>query len=153
MATSKIEFEFSHFYHGFDQQKFFDFLIDIEWYTQSDIMMGEISLEKPGKDHPYGLGAVRKITIDKINLIEDIVGFEPPRYMSYAVREGMPVKNYQGKFFIEPQGEGIRLRYIGSFDPKLFGTNWLFKYIFRSRMKTMVPIWEKGYRAYHNLSK
>jgi len=149
MEKSKIEFEFEHFYPDFDQVKFWEFLIDIDWYSQSDIMKGEITLLKEGKEHPVGLGAVRKIKIDKIELTEDIVAFDPPNHFCYVVREGgMPVKNYEGKFFLSEKGNGVHLKYQGSFDPKLFGTNWLFKYIFQSRMKTMVPIWEKGFQQY-----
>ncbi len=152
MAKSKVTFEFTHFYPGFEPQKFWDFHVDHEWYTKSDIMIGEISLLKEGQGHPSGLGALRKLTIGNIKLEEDIVGFDAPHYFSYAARPGgMPVKNYVGEFFFTSKNNGLELRYKGSFDPKPFGTNWLFKYIFNSRMRKMVPIWEKGYRAYHNI--
>ncbi len=152
MAKSKITFEFNHFFPEFEPQKFWDFHVDDVWYTQSDIMIGEIKLLKEGEGHPSGLGAVRKLTIRNINLVEDIVGFNAPNYFKYAVREGgMPVKNYEGEFFFKSKNNGLLLTYKGSFDPKLLGTNWLFKYIFRSRMKTMIPIWEKGYKAYYKL--
>jgi len=152
MAESKTTFEFTHFYPGFEPRKFWEFHVDHEWYTQSDIMIGEVALLKEGEGHPSGLGAVRKLTIGNIKLEEDIVGFEAPNYFSYAVRPGgMPVKNYVGEFFFESTDNGLLLTYKGSFSPKPFGTNWLFKYIFSSRMRKMVPIWEKGYKVYHKL--
>lgn len=151
MSKSRESFEFNHFYPEFKPHMFWDFHVDHEWYTKSDIMIGEIDLLKEGKDHSSGLGAVRKLTIGNIKLEEDIVAYDAPSYFSYAVREGgMPVKNYVEEFFFESKDNGLLLRYKGSFSPKPFGTNWLFKYIFRSRMQKMIPIWEKGYKAYHN---
>ncbi|WP_042506993.1 hypothetical protein [Algibacter lectus] len=73
MAKSKVTFEFTHFYPGFEPKKFWDFHVDHEWYTKSDIMIGEISLLKEGQGHPSGLGALRKLTIGNIKLEEDIV--------------------------------------------------------------------------------
>jgi len=149
------DFEFEHFYPDLEQQKFWDFLIDSEWYTQSDIMQGEVTLLTPGKDHPQGVGAVRTVKIGKtIDLIEKIEGFDPPRYFSYATQnggKGMPVKDYLGEFFLEPKDGGLHFRYRGSFKPTFFGSNWLVTALFRWRMKTMVPIWEKGYKSYHGI--
>ena len=42
MANSKlVSFEVSHFYPNLKPQKFWDFFVDHEWYSQSDIMQGE----------------------------------------------------------------------------------------------------------------
>lgn len=153
MAKSNlITFEITHFYPDFDQQKFWDFLVDQDWYNKSSIMPGEITIVKSGKGHLQGLGATRRIKIEKIEITEDIVGFEAPRYFSYAVHEGgMPVSEYRGEFFMEPHNGGLLFRYKGSFKPKALGINWLFKWLFRSRIKSMIPIWEKGYMAYHEI--
>lgn len=148
---TKFSFEVEHFYPNFDQQKFWDFFVDHEWYSQSDLMQGEIIVDKPGEDHPQGLGAVRRIVIGNINLTEDVVGFDAPRYFSYAVHHGgMPVNDYRGEFFLEPKDGGILWKYRGNFNPKYFGTGLFFKYFLRSRIKSMFPVWEKGYNAYHN---
>lgn len=155
MANSKlVSFEVSHFYPNLEPQKFWDFFVDHEWYTQSDIMQGEIILDKPGKDHPQGLGAVRRIIIgDSINLTEDIVGFDVPNYFCYAIRDGgMPINKYKGEIFNESKDGGLLLRYKGSFEPKYFGTGWFFKLFLSRRIKSHFPIWEKGYNAYHNIS-
>lgn len=150
---TKEIFEFSHYYTEFEQQKFWDFFVDHEWYTQSDIMPGKITLIDSEERQEQGVGTVRKIVIDKINLVEDIVGFDAPKYFSYVVRDdGMPVKGYRGEIFLEPQEKGLTLKYRGSFESKLFGTNWLFKYLFLSRMRKMAPVWAEGYKTYHNES-
>ena len=129
--------------------------MDHEWYSQSSIMPGQQTILTPGQDHPRGLGAVRKITIDKIELTEEILGFEAPGYFCYGVRDGgsgMPVKGYRGEFFMEPRENGMLFRYRGSFEPKLAGTNWLFISLFKWRMRTMVPVWQEGYNAYHGFT-
>lgn len=156
MANSnKSTFELIHFYPNIEQQKFWDFFIDNEWYSQSDIMPGELILEKPGKDYPQGLGAVRIVKVNEnINLTEDIVGYDAPRYFAYAPREGgMPVNEYKGEFFYESKDGGMIWKYKGSFVPKYFGTAWFFKWFLRKRMKTMLPVWEKGYKAYYQEKK
>ncbi|QIE58037.1 hypothetical protein G5B37_00175 [Rasiella rasia] len=154
MANSKlVSFELSHFYPIIELQKFWEFFVDHKWYSQSEIMAGEIVVLKEGKDHPQGLGAVRKILIGDINLTEDIVGFDPPNYFSYAVHEGgMPVNKYRGEFFYESKNGGMLWKYKGNFEPKHFGTGWFFKWFLKSRMKSQLPVWENGYNSYYKTS-
>lgn len=151
MAVSKqYSFEIEHFYDAIDTQKFWDFFVDHDWYSKSDIMPGEVIIDKSGEGHPQGLGAVRTLKIGDMQLTEDIVGFQSPNYFSYAVHEGgMPVNHYQGEFFFEPKDGGMLWKYRGHFDRKFFGTGLFFRYFLRSRMKGMIPVWEKAYHAYH----
>lgn len=152
--TKKVSFELTHFYPELEQQKFWEFFVDYEWYNQSDILPGKVFIEQAGKGHPQGLGAVRKLEIGNINLKEDIVGFEAPRYFKYAVHEGgMPVNQYSGEFFYEAKNGGMLWRYKGNFEPKYFGTGWFFKWFLKSRMKSMLPVWEKAYKAYYDVKK
>ncbi len=150
------EFEISHFYPNVDPQLFWDFLVDHQWQSKSSIMPGEVTIDKPGDGHPQGLGAVRRITIGNIDLTEDVVGFEPPRYIGYQVHEGgsgMPVRGYRGEMFLEAQVDGLVFRYRGTFETRLWGTGWLFKRLFRWRINKMIPIWAQGYEAYRREGK
>ncbi len=147
-------FEVTHLYPDFDQQKFWDFLVDHEWYSKSSLMPGEITLERPGEHHSHGVGAVRRIKIGSIDLVEDIVGSEAPGYLAYAVRDGgMPVNAYRGETFLEQRGDGLHLRYRGTFERKFFGTGWLATQLFRSRIQKMIPMWAAGYEAYHGVGR
>lgn len=142
-------FEVTHFYPGRDQQRFWDMLVDPQWHSQSDLMPGEITIEEPGEGSPSGLGAVRRIKIGRIDLVEDIVAFDPPGHLGYAVRDGgMPVNKYRGDFFLEPRGDGLQFRYEGSFETRFFGTGWILERVFRSRIEKMIPTWEKACELY-----
>ncbi|MBM7036882.1 hypothetical protein [Vibrio ulleungensis] len=150
--SKTYSFEINHLYNGIDAERFWTFLLDLDWYTQSDIMKGEMLLVEKGQKHPQGLGAIRRLTIDTIELTEKIVGFRPHEYFSYQVQpggKGMPVHNYTGEFYLIPHKDGMMFRYVGSYQQKYFGTGALLKWLFRSRIKTMLPIWEKGYHTYY----
>jgi len=131
-ATRKFHYGIDHFYPGLDRQKFWDLFVDYEAWSKSDILPSEISIVEPGEGHPMGKGAVRKVVFGSMIIIEDIVGFQPPGYFSYASRNGdMPVDEFLGELFLEQEQDGLRVRYKGSFNPKHFGMGWLFRIIFR----------------------
>lgn len=56
-----LSFEVIHEYPGFDQQKVWDFFVDYEWQSASDVMPAETILNKRGEGYPQGVGAVRTI--------------------------------------------------------------------------------------------
>lgn len=150
--TKKIHYELEHFYPGFDRQKFFDLFVNHEAWTESEFMPGKVSIIKPGKDHPLGLGAVRAVDSGRMIIEEDIVGFQSPEYFSYASRNGsMPVNDFVGELFLKEQKGGVLAKYKGSFNPKRFGTGWIFKYVFRSVHKSAFRDLEKAYKAYYNI--
>lgn len=131
-VTRKFHYGIDHFYPGFDRQKFWDLFVDYEAWSKSDILPSEISIVEPGEEHPMGKGAVRKVVSGSMIILEDIVGFQAPEYLSYASRNwDMPVNDFQGELFLEQEQDGLRARYKGSFNPKHFGTGWLFRIIFR----------------------
>ena len=130
--TRKIHYGIEHFYPGFDRQKFWDLFVDYEGWSKSDILPSEISIVTPGEGHPMGKGAVRKVVSGSMTIIEDIVGFQPPEYFSYASRNGaMPVNDFAGELFLEQRSDGLLARYKGGFNPKRFGTGWLLRIVFR----------------------
>lgn len=146
----KIHYELEHFYPNFDRQKFWDLFVDHEAWSKSKFLPGEITISKPGKDHPQGLGAVRTLVTGSMNIKEDIVGFRPPEYFGYNTHNGsLPVNDFGGELFFEKQKDGLLVRYKGSFNPKYFGTGWLFKYFLRSTQKSAFQLLGKAYTAYY----
>lgn len=149
--TKKIHYELEHFYPNVDRQKFWDLFVDHETWSKSEFLPGEIKIIKPGKDHPQGAGAVRSVVTESMNIIEDIVGFHPPEYFSYVTHNGsMPVNDFGGELFFEEQKDGLLVRYKGSFNPKYFGTGWIFKYFLRSAQKSVFQKLGKAYKAYYD---
>ncbi len=148
--TKKIHYELEYFYPNFDRQKFWDLFVDHEAWSKSDFLPGEIIIIKPGKDHPQGEGAIRSVVTGSLNIKEDIVGFHSPEYFSYATHNGsLPVDDFGGELFLEEQKDGLCARYKGSFNPKYFGTGWLFRYIFRAAQKSAFQNLGKAYQAYY----
>lgn len=146
--TRKKHYEIEHFYPGFDRQKFWDLFVDHEGWSRSDILPSEISIVKPGEGHPQGKGAVRKVVSGSMVILEDITGFQPPVYFSYASRNGaMPVNEFGGELFLEARPDGLLARYGGGFNPRYFGTGWLFRRIFRAVQKSAFRGLGKAYEA------
>lgn len=137
MSAKKIQYEIEHFYPGFNRQKFWDLFVDHEGWSASDLLPGEISIVEPGEGHIQGAGAVRCVVSGPMTIIEDIVGFEPPAYFSYASRNGsMPVNDFGGELFLEQREDGVLARYRGGFNPKDPGTGDRFRQVFRSAQES-----------------
>ena len=88
------------FYPGFDRRKFWEFFVDYEGWSKSDILAGEISIITPGEGHPMGKGAVRSVVSGSMTISEDVIAFQQPVYFAYASRNGvMPVNDFVGELF------------------------------------------------------
>jgi uncharacterized protein YndB with AHSA1/START domain len=87
------------------------------WPTWSPI--GSYELEKPGHEEKDGLGSVRifstRRTFQTARLREEVVEFEPPRRFRYAVRSGLPVRDYVGTVELEGTGGGTTIHWYSSF--------------------------------------
>lgn len=148
----KVHYAIEHFYPGFDRKKFWDVFFDVEAWSKSDVLPGEISIIKPGKDHPQGTGAVRCVTSGSMTIIEDIVEFRPPEYFRYATRNGsLPVNDFGGELILEDHDDGLLAKYQGGFNPKYSATGWLFKYIFRRAQKSAFKGLGEAYTARYRL--
>jgi uncharacterized protein YndB with AHSA1/START domain len=84
-------------------------------------------LERAAEDEPEGLGAIRVFRTGRYVLHEEIVELVPKRRFSYALRSGIPVRGYRADVDLEPEGEGTKIRWRTSFDPKVPGTGWLIR--------------------------
>lgn len=149
-TTKKIQYEFEYFFPSVDRQKLWDLFVDHEAWSKSDLLPGEITILKPGKDHPQGEGATRSVAAGSMNITEDIVGFRSPEYFSYATHNGaLPVNDFAGEMFFEQQGGGLLAKYKGGFNPKYFGTGWLFKIFLRSAQMSAFRKLGKAYKTYY----
>ena len=146
----KMNYELERFYPGFDRKNLWDLFVDPVAWTNSEFLGGEITILKPGKGHPQGLGAVRSLKSGRMTIVEDIVGFKPYEYFSYATHDGsLPVNDFGGQMFLKSENGGVLLRYKGGFNPKYFGTGWFFKRFLSSGQKSVLEGLEKAYKAYY----
>lgn len=146
--TKKYHYEVVTFYPNFDRQKYWDMFVDYEGWTQSDILSGEISILEPGEGHPMGKGAVRSVVSGSMTITEDITAFQPPAYFAYASRNGvMPVNDFVGELFLEQRADGVVVTYKAGFNPRYFGTGWLFRIVFRRAHVSFFSALGKAYEA------
>jgi len=57
-----------------------------------------------------GMGAIRKINVAGLTLLEEIVEFEPPRRMAYTIIKGLPVK-HRGTITLKEDTNGTLLEW------------------------------------------
>jgi hypothetical protein len=100
------------------------------WPTWSALESFE--LERADADGGEGVGARRvfhsktwgRATASR----EEIVELIPDRRFSYALLSGLPLRNYRADIDLEPTATGTTIRWHASFDPKVPGTGWFYRW-------------------------
>jgi hypothetical protein len=95
------------------------------WPTWSHFDSGE--LERPGDTTPFGLGAIRRMRAGRTTGREQVVRYDEPTHYSYALLEGLPVRDYRGDVTLEPVDGGTRITWRSTFRPKLPLTGWVWR--------------------------
>ena len=84
--------------------------------------LGASRLEREGKPHPNGTGALRALGPSLLPAREEVLAFEPPRRMTYRiVSGGLPMKDHLGEVTFEPDGAGTRLVWRCRFESRIPG--------------------------------
>jgi uncharacterized protein YndB with AHSA1/START domain len=78
-----------------------------------------------GAPVPDGVGAVRRFTSHGIGSTEEVVAYDPPHHLGYAIVKGFPVRHYRADVTCEPDGTGTAITWSASFDEKFPGTGHL----------------------------
>ena len=76
-------------------------IVDLSWVldVQKTVFLSEIK---------HGIGAIRKITFDDGNNIEEtIVGWNNGNYLSYIATSGLPLRAYHATISISPLGKKL----------------------------------------------
>ena len=80
---------------------------------------GKVSLAREGTPDKNGVGCVRAFE-SAMGLQEEVLEFEPPRRMVYAVaRGGFPIKDHRGEVRFEPHPRGTRLVWTVQFGSRI----------------------------------
>ena len=93
------------------------------WDALLDLVDG---YETPGDPAPHGPGAVKRFTLDDLELTEVTVSLEAPWRRVYHVTDGAPVGFYQGSTVIVPEGTGCILVWAALIDPLPDGASEAF---------------------------
>jgi len=59
------------------------------------------------------------------------------------------VLNFAGELFLEERKDRLLAKYKGDFNPKYFGTGWLFKRVFPRTQKSTFKDLGKAYEDYY----
>lgn len=89
--------------------------------------------ERPGQDHPHGVGAIRWFRLGRSTTVERIVHVDPPRRLAYTVVGGIPVRNYRAEVTLAPVAGGTRIHWAATWDPTVLGR------IVRRKLRTFYP--------------
>jgi uncharacterized protein YndB with AHSA1/START domain len=114
-------------------EKVFALLADgAGWSSWAGGMIVRSWWEREGTPAPGGVGAIRRLGLGRIGSSEEIVAYDPPKHMAYTLLSGMPVRDYRADVWVEPDGDGSRIRWAGSFMPTVPGTGAALGWFFRS---------------------
>lgn len=94
--------------------------------------MGKVELEREGKPHRDGTGAIRVIRNMGIRIREEVVSWEPESSMQYRVLSGIPLRQHQGRVeFTDVDGDKTRVVWSCQFTT-LTGFNGLARMVISS---------------------
>lgn len=85
-------------------------------------------LLQPGATERQGVGAIGLLYSGRNVMREEIVELQPDRRVSYALLEGMPLRDYRADVDLEPAGAGTAVRWHSRFEAP-FGTGWLYRLV------------------------
>jgi uncharacterized protein YndB with AHSA1/START domain len=117
-------------------KRVFDAPIETVWNRYTDHVswtewagLGKVALDREGNPPPNGVGCVRVIASGGVKVYEEVVGFEPPRRMTYRiVRGGLPLKDHLGEVTFEPDGDRTLVTWRCRFDSRIPGLGGVFRF-------------------------
>jgi uncharacterized protein YndB with AHSA1/START domain len=83
-----------------------------------------------------GTGEVRQFRNGRVTVREEIVERQPGRRLSYALLDGLPIRNYRADVDLadapdKADGALTLITWHTSFDPKVPGTGWIYRQALR----------------------
>src|SRR2546423_4539117 len=90
--------------------------------------LDSFELAEHGSGAPEGLNAVRVFRTGRSTSVERLVELIPGRRLSYALLEGLPLRDYRADIDLEPSNGGTMIRWHSTFEPKRRGTGWLYRF-------------------------
>jgi uncharacterized protein YndB with AHSA1/START domain len=79
-------------------------------------------LEREGGPERDGVGAIRKFTRYGMGSREEVLAFDPPTHLAYAILSGFPVRNYRADVTLSPDAGGTQIVWSATFDEKVPGS-------------------------------
>jgi uncharacterized protein YndB with AHSA1/START domain len=106
----------------------FDLLVDrSRWPQWAGAMIRWSTWEREGVPAPGGVGAIGQLGSPRLHTREEIIEYDRPRHLAYTILSGIPVRGYRADVSLTPDGDGTRIHWAGSFEPKVPGTGALLR--------------------------
>lgn len=113
-------------------EKVFAILADgAGWSKWAGPMVVRSWWEREGDPAPGGVGAIRRLGMEKVGSREEIVEYDPPHHLAYTILAGLPVRDYRADVRITPEGGGSAIDWSGVFVPTVAGTGPLLRAFLR----------------------
>lgn len=74
-----------------------------------------------------GVNEIRRFKTGRVTVREEIVEREPERGLSYALLDGLAVRDYRADIDLTPEGDGTAVRWHTTFHAKYPGAGWIYR--------------------------
>ena len=88
-----------------------------------------------GAPSAEGVGAVRRFTRYGMGSREEVLAWDPPTHLAYAILSGFPVRNYRADVTLSPDTGGTRILWTATFDERVPGTARLTASVLRRMIR------------------
>lgn len=85
------------------------------------------ALEREGWPAPNGVGAERVMHGPKLNVREQVIGWDPLRSLDYRLMKGAPISCHQGRVELKPVAGGTELTWSIRYRAKIPGTSGIVR--------------------------
>ncbi|HWD04798.1 MAG TPA: SRPBCC family protein [Amycolatopsis sp.] len=89
--------------------------------------LGSFELARTGREESEGLGALRVFRTGRTRSCEEVIALEPDRRFGYALRSGLPLRDYRAYVDLTPAGDGTDIHWHSTFTGKIPGTGWFYR--------------------------
>jgi len=88
---------------------------------------------------PDGVGSVRRIGFGPTAFEETVRTSKPGEMIEYFISKGSPLKNHLGRILFTREGNGTRVDYTISFEPKIPGTGGALSLVLKTMISPAFP--------------
>ncbi len=99
-----------------------------------------VTLEHGGSPAPNGVGAVRAMRGPKVNVLEQVIGWDPPHSLDYRLLAGAPVTCHLGRVELRSsKGSGTEVQWSIRYRPKIPGTSGIVQRAMEKFLADLLP--------------
>ncbi|QYN21078.1 SRPBCC family protein [Amycolatopsis sp. DSM 110486] len=91
--------------------------------------LGSFELARAGSSEREGLGALRVFRTGRTRSCEEVIELVPNRRFGYALRSGLPLRDYRAYVDLTPVDGGTEIHWHSSFTGKVPGTGWFYRLV------------------------